>query len=147
MGNCTAAMRPELITASSGGGTIRTEQVRPAAPDGYTILYSGNTAMAVNVDLMKSLPYDPVKDVAPITRVTANPLVLVVWSDLPIKSESKLVPHARAPSGQMNYGVLNAGNNQQDKMRALAVTSPVRLPTIVEAGVPGYADIASFLGM
>jgi tripartite-type tricarboxylate transporter receptor subunit TctC len=190
-----------VLTQPSAAGTIGVEQARRAAPDGYTIFYGGNTVMAANVHLMKNLSYDPVRDFEPITLVTANPLVLVVRSDLPIKSVSELVAYAKARPGQMNYGVGNAGNKvavsllesltgmkatdipykgatpamldlvagrldfymsdpvvadpfiKQGKIRALAVTAPVRLPsmqslpTVAEAGVPGYTDIATFLGM
>ena len=190
-----------IITHASAAGTIGVEQARRAAPDGYTLFYGGNTVMAANVHLMKNLPYDPVRDFEPITLVTANPLVLVVRSDLPIKSVTELVAYAKARPGQMNYGVGNAGNKvavsllesltgmkatdipykgaspamldlvagrldfymsdpvvadpfiKQGKIRALAVTAPVRLesmkalPTVAEAGVPGYTDIATFLGI
>jgi len=194
--------QPVVIqTQSSAAGTIGVDQARRAAPDGYTIFYGGNTVMAANVHLFKTLTYDPVRDFEPITLVTANPLVLVVRSDLPIKSVSELIAYAKARPGQMNYGVGNSGNKvavsllesltgmqtteisykgatpammdlvagrldfymsdpvvaepfiKQGKIRALAVTAPARLPsmqslpTMAEAGVKGYTDIASFLGM
>jgi tripartite-type tricarboxylate transporter receptor subunit TctC len=194
--------QPVVIqTQSSAAGIVGIDQARRAAPDGYTIFYGGNTAMAANVHLFKTLTYDPVRDFDPITLVTANPLVLVVRADLPIKSVTELVAYAKARPGQMNYGVGNSGNKvavsllesltgmkatdipykgatpamldlvagrldfymsdpvvaepfiKQGKVRALAVTGAARLPslqslpTIAEAGVTGYTDIVSFLGM
>ncbi len=193
--------QPVIIqTQSSAAGTIGVETARRAPPDGYTIFYGGNTVMAANVHLVKNLSYDPVRDFEPITLITANPLVLVVRADLPIKTVPELVAYAKARPGQMNYGVGNSGNKvavsllesltgmkaadisykgatpammdliggrldfmmsdpvvadpfiKQGAIRALAVTAPMRLPsmkslpTVAEAGVPGYTDIASFLG-
>jgi tripartite-type tricarboxylate transporter receptor subunit TctC len=189
-----------IVNKPSVAGTIGAEQARRAAPDGYTIFLGGNTVMAANVHLVKNLSYDPVRDFEPITLASANPLVLVVRSDLPIKSVSELIAYAKARPGKMNYGVGNSGNKvavklleslagiktaeisykgatpamldlvggrldfimadplvadpfiKQGTIRALAVTSAARrpsmsaLPNMVEAGVPGYEDIATFLG-
>jgi len=66
--------------------------------------------MAANVHLVKNLAYDPLRDFEPITLLTGNPLVLVVRSDLPIKSVGELIAYAKARPGKMNYGVGNSGN-------------------------------------
>jgi tripartite-type tricarboxylate transporter receptor subunit TctC len=190
-----------IINNASAAGTIGAEQARRAPPDGYTLFMGGNTTMAANVYLVKNLTYDPPRDFEPITLVTINPLVLVVRSELPIKSVAELIAYAKARPGQMNYGVGNSGNKvavgllqsltgliatevpykgasqamldmvggrldfmisdplvadpfiKKGVIRALAVTAPVRLPsmrslpTMAEAGVPGYKEITTFLGM
>lgn len=187
-----------VVSKASASGTLGADLARRAPPDGYTLFLGGNTTMAANVHLIKSLSYDPVRDFEPITLVTINPLVLVVRSELPIKSVPELVAYAKARPGQMNYGIGNSGGKvavqllqsltgmsaqeisfngtspamlelvagrldfmivdplvaepfiKQGVIRPLAVTSTVRLPsmnslpTMIEAGVPGY-DYASFL--
>ncbi|WP_028600892.1 Bug family tripartite tricarboxylate transporter substrate binding protein [Ottowia thiooxydans] len=186
-----------IVSKASTTGVIAADFVRRAAPDGYTILLAGNTIMAANKFLLKSLSYDPLKDFEPVSLVTLNPLVLVVRSDLPIKSVAELVAYGKARPGQMNYGIGNAGGRvavqllksaagieaqdvafsgtsqamlelvagrldfmfvdpavadafiKQQKIRALAVSSSVRLPsmpelpTMVEAGIQNY-DYVSF---
>jgi tripartite-type tricarboxylate transporter receptor subunit TctC len=190
-----------IVNQASAAGTIGAAQVRRAPADGYTLLLGGNTVMAANVYLVKNLSYDPIRDFEPITLVSANPLVLVVRSDLPIKSVAELIAYAKSRPGQMNYGVGNSGNKvavellqslagisaaeitykgaspamldlvggrldfiiadpvvaepfiKQGTIRALAVTAPVRLPsmkslpTMAEAGVAGYQEIVTFLGI
>jgi tripartite-type tricarboxylate transporter receptor subunit TctC len=98
-----------VVSKASETGTLGADQARRAPPDGYTLFLGGNTTMAANVHLVKNLSYDPIRDFAPITQVTINPLVLVVPSNLPIKSVPELVAYAKARPGQMNYGVGNAG--------------------------------------
>ena len=99
-----------IVTSASAAGTIGAEQARRAAPDGHTLFVGGNTTMAANVHLVKNLAYDPLRDFEPITLLTGNPLVLVVRSDLPIKSVGELIAYAKARPGKMNYGVGNSGN-------------------------------------
>lgn len=98
-----------VMSKANETGTIGAEQARRAAPDGYTLFLGGNTTMAANVHLIKNLSYDPLRDFAPISLVSINPLVLVVRSDLPIKSVGELVAYAKARPGKMNYGVGNSG--------------------------------------
>lgn len=190
-----------VVTSASAAGTIGADQARRAPPDGYTLFMGGNTTMAANVHLVKNLAYDPLRDFEAITLVSANPLVLVVRADLPVKSVPELIAYAKARPGQLNYGVGNSGNKvavgllqsltgisateipfkgatpamlelvagrldfiisdplvadqfiKQGSIRALAVTAPVRLPsmrslpTMAEAGVPGYKEITTFLGL
>lgn len=190
-----------IVNQASAAGTIGADQARRAPPDGYTLFLGGNTVMAANVHLVKNLSYDPVRDFEPITLVSANPLVLVVRSELPIKSVPEFIAYAKARPGELNFGVGNSGNKvavellqsltgittaeitykgtspamldlvggrldfiisdpvvadpfiKQGVIRALAVTAPVRLPsmkslpTMTEAGVAGYNEIVTFLGI
>ncbi|ETF02213.1 ABC transporter substrate-binding protein [Advenella kashmirensis W13003] len=98
-----------VISKASASGLVASSQVARARPDGYTLLLGGNTTMAANVHLFKSLPYDPVKDLVPVTLATINPLVLVVRADLPIGSVQELIDYAKARPGELNYGAGNSG--------------------------------------
>jgi tripartite-type tricarboxylate transporter receptor subunit TctC len=98
-----------VISKPSASGTIGADQAKRAAPDGYTLFLGGNTTMAGNVHLVKSLSYDPLRDFEPVTLASVNPLLLVVRSELPVKSVKDLVTYAKARPGQLNYGVGNAG--------------------------------------
>jgi tripartite-type tricarboxylate transporter receptor subunit TctC len=189
-----------VISKASEAGTVGAEFVRRAAADGHTLLLGGNTTMAANLFLVKNLSYDPLRDFAPITLVSINPLLLAVRSGLPINSVAELVSYAKERPGQMNYGVGNSGARvatqllqsiarvkaqdvtyrgasqamlevasgsldfiftdplvadpyiREGRVRPLAVTSSVRLPskddlpTMIEAGVPGY-DYSSFTAL
>lgn len=193
--------QPVIVESKVGAqGSVGAEYARRAAPDGYTMVLGGNSTHAANVFLVKNLPYDPVRDFAPVSQVTLNPLVLVVRSELPVRSVQEFVGYVKQRPGQLNYGVGNSGGrvavellqsltgisaqdvpypgtNQaaldmvggrldfmitdpgvavpfvtQGKLRALAVTTTVRLPslptvpTMAEAGVTGY-DYASWVGL
>jgi len=83
-------------------GNIGTEAVAKSAPDGYTLLTTAQT-MVVNRALFASLPYDPVKDFAPIAPLAIGSLALVVHPSLNIKSVSELVAYAKANPGKLNY--------------------------------------------
>src|SRR5947199_9640253 len=84
----SAALGQPIVIESKGGanGEIGTAEVAHAAPDGYTILLSHLGPTALSPALKKSLPYDPVKNFAPISQVVAGPTLLVVRHDLPVES-------------------------------------------------------------
>src|SRR4051812_2104500 len=90
------------------GSLVGTEYAAKAAPDGYTLLIGGIFNMVMNRALMKSLPYDPVRDFVPLGYVSAYPFVLVARGDLPASSLAELVDYARARPGKLTYG--SAGN-------------------------------------
>jgi tripartite-type tricarboxylate transporter receptor subunit TctC len=93
---------------AGAGGSIGTEYVARAAPDGYTIVLGTVSTHAINASIYSKLPYDPIKDFAPVIEFGAVPQVLVVNSSLPVKSVQDLIEYARARPGKVTYG--SAGN-------------------------------------
>jgi len=84
--------QPVVIENVGGaGGSIAAAYVAKAAPDGYTLLLSGDAPLVTNVSLYDKLAYDPVNDLAPISQLIATPNVLVVPIDLPVKSVAELI--------------------------------------------------------
>ena len=84
-----------------GGGVIATELVAKSPPDGYTLLNTTGS-YTINSGLYSNLPYDFVRDLAPVTLNATLPLVLVVHPSLPVHSVQDLIKLARAKPGQLN---------------------------------------------
>src|SRR5260221_423410 len=95
----------------SAGGIVASEAVAKAEPDGYTLLFITN-GNAVSASLFKSLPYDTVRDFAPVSTVGFFDLVLVVDSVSKISSVRDLITAARANPGKFNIGTINIGSTQ-----------------------------------
>jgi tripartite-type tricarboxylate transporter receptor subunit TctC len=92
-----------------GGGVIAVNQVAHGTPDGYTIMMASSTALAINVNVRKSLPYDPRTDITPIALIARMPYVLVVNPDLPVKSVADLVKLAKEKPGQLSFASVGPG--------------------------------------
>ncbi len=92
------------------GGILAGETVATAQPDGYTLLSFG-PAMWLIQFMQKKIPYDPVKDFAPVTLAVTAPNVLVVHPSLPVKSVKELIALAKAKPGVLNYGGGNPGSS------------------------------------
>lgn len=85
------------------GGIIASQLVAKAAPDGYMVLMN-YTSHAINPYLYNKLPYDSLKDFAPVTLLGLTPLVLVVHPSVPVKTVPELLAFAKAHPGELNYG-------------------------------------------
>jgi tripartite-type tricarboxylate transporter receptor subunit TctC len=97
--------QPVIVANVSGAlANVGTAEVARAAPDGYTILLTTNTPHAANVALFKSLPFDPVKDFAPIVRLITTSMVLLVRSDFPASSLKEFIAYAKTKPGGLTAG-------------------------------------------
>jgi tripartite-type tricarboxylate transporter receptor subunit TctC len=192
--------QPVIVDNRAGAASnIGAELVANAPKDGYT-LFLGTVSTSVNPSLYRKLAYDPLRDFAPVSQVTATPFVFVVHPSLPARSVREFITLARARPGELNYGSAGSGSGahlfvemfasmarvklqhvpykgaapattaalsgetifmfenivttlplaRAGKLRALALTTATRsvaapeMPTIAEAGVPGYDANAWF---
>jgi len=123
--------QPLTIENRGGGATqIGTNAVAKAAPDGHTILLVANTFM-INPSLFKSLPYDSLKDLAPITYAGVTPHTVVVNNDVPAKNLKELLDLARQKPGTINYGSVGIGTSFHlgtEELKKLSNTSMVHVP-------------------
>jgi tripartite-type tricarboxylate transporter receptor subunit TctC len=190
-----------IVENRPGAATIIAMQaVAKSPPDGYTLIFTSVTSLAINVSAYKNLPYDPLKDFAPIALCFTTPLYLVVHPSLPANSVEELIALAKSRPGKLTFG--SGGNGSTNhlagelfkslasvdmqhipyksatpamtdviaghvdlmfgsagltearagKVRVLAVTSARRsvaapqLPTVQEAGLPGY-DVTLWFGI
>ena len=102
--------QPLVIENRGGAGSIiGTELVNKAEPDGYTLLMGQSGPISINPAVYKNLPYDPLKDFAPVTMTTAYPYLMVVSPALGVKTLQEFVALARSKPGELNYGTTGVG--------------------------------------
>jgi len=195
----TESLGQQVVVENRGGanGNIAMEYVARSAPDGYTFVFCLNAQLAINPGLYRKLPYDPVRDYAPISLFGSGVYMLVVHPSLPVNNVKELVALAKSRPGQIAYSSSGNGSGghlaaelfnsmagirmlhvpykgggpalmdliagqvqvlystqlagwphvQSGRIRALAVTAAKRpsslpdLPTVAEAGIPGYEAV------
>ena len=195
--------QPVVVENKAGaGGNIGAAYAAKAAADGHTLFMGTVGTHAINASLYKKLPYDPVKDFAPLTRVAMVPNLLVAHPSQPFKTVSEMIAYAKANPGKINFGSPGNGASphlsgelfksmtkvdmvhvpykgsapavsdllggqisimfdnlpsviphvRSGKLRAIAISTAKRsadlpdVPTIAEAGVPGY-EATSWFGL
>jgi tripartite-type tricarboxylate transporter receptor subunit TctC len=130
--------QPVVIDNKPGaGGNIGTRMVAKSAPDGYTLVYTINGPLVTAPTLYKkTLGYDPLKDLAPITLVATSPNVLTVPGDLPVASVADFVKLARERNGALNYGSVGPGSSAHLAMEMFKNDAKIDLAHIPYSGFP-----------
>ena len=115
-------------------GNLGTDAVAKAEPDGATIGISIGGPLAINT-LFSKLPYDPAKDIAPITQLITQPSALVVNSALGVNSVAELVTLLKREPGKYNFGSIGNGSLSHLAMEAIALKSGTQM---VHVPIPGH---------
>jgi tripartite-type tricarboxylate transporter receptor subunit TctC len=153
--------QPFVVENRPGAGTtVAAATVAKSAPDGYTLFLAPATALAVAAAIYKSLPYDPVKDFAPIALVGQSEFVLIANPSLGAKTFPELIALIKSKPGQLNYASSGPGSPHHVFMEMLQRTAGLRMQHVpfrggvsaVTAVVAGeiplmIADVASALAM
>ncbi len=133
-----------VVVDSRPGGSamIGTDFVVKSLPDGYTLLLSASSEMAMNVVLFKKMPYDPIRDLQPITLVGTAPAVLLAHPSLPAKTIKDLVALARAKPGALSYASIGSGSPQHFAGELLKTTFNIDMVHVPYKGAaPALIDL------
>ena len=140
------ALGQNVIIDNRGGagGTTGAAAVASARPDGYTLLFSVNAALTMNMYLQKSFPFDTLKAFAPITIASDVVLVLVVNSALPVKTVPELIEYAKRNPGKLAYGSSGVGSGHHicgELMKQKTGIDMVHVP--YRGGAPTMQDLVA----
>ena len=135
--------QPVVVDNRAGaGGVLGAEVVAKSAPDGYTLLLTTTAIYAILPNLHKNLPYDPVKDFVPISRIATASNVLVVNNALPAKNIGELVKLAKEKPGALNYASAGVGTPAHlagEMLNLLADIKVVHVP--YKGAAPALTDV------
>jgi tripartite-type tricarboxylate transporter receptor subunit TctC len=126
----SATLGQQVIVDNRPSGVFTGSIVSKATPDGYTLLFNGSSFWMLPF-LQKNVPYDPIRDFAPITLATSAPLLLVVHPGVPAKSVQELIALARAKPGELNYSSSSIGTPQHiaaELFKSMTGVNVVRVP-------------------
>ncbi len=138
------SLNTPIVIENRGGanGGIGTELVAKAVPDGYTLLAAASGPIVINPVLLKKVPYDPQKDLAPISQILTFQYVLVTPASSSIKSLDELISQAKARPGSLSYGSTGVGGGGHLAGELLALMSATRLNHVPYKGsAPALADL------
>jgi len=123
-------------------GSVGAEAVARSAPDGYTLVMGSNANITTNPHLM-ALPYDPMKDLAPVAMLTVNPLLLFVNPEvIPVGSLKEFVDYVRARDGKVDYASAGNGSPAHLSGELLKLTAGIRMVHVpYKGGPPGVNDV------
>ena len=137
--------QPVIVENRAGAnGNVGADFVAKAAPDGYTMLLSDVGALSINPSVYPNMPYDPVKDFAPVIMVSYSPHVLGVHPSVPVNNIKELVEYAKANPGKMNFA--NSGTGGAPHLAAIAFAQRTGIQwTYIpyKGGSQAVADVAA----
>ena len=117
-------------------GNVGTEAVAKAPPDGYTLLTTAST-IVLNRSLFKTIPYDPIKDFAPIAPLAVGRLALVVNPSVPAKTATEFIAYAKANPGKLFYGSPGNGTPHHLAMEVFKSSAGIELSHVPYKGTAG----------
>ena len=136
--------QPIVIDNKAGaGGTLGTDAVAKAAPDGYTLVF-GNSGPNALAGLVRKLPYDTLKDLRPLSTAAIVPMILAVAADSPHRTVKDFVAHARTQGTALNYGSVGSGSISHLTGELFNTLAGVKLQHIPYAG--GAPMLTAFAG-
>src|SRR5688572_22250148 len=123
-------------------GNIGSEQVAKSPPDGYTLLTAPGSTLTIHPSLYAKLPFDPLRDFAPVTILGAVPNALVTHPALPVKNVKELITLARSRPGELNYASTGAGQSTHLSMELFKTMARVTIVHIPYKGsAPAVTDL------
>ncbi|MCX7136896.1 MAG: tripartite tricarboxylate transporter substrate-binding protein, partial [Proteobacteria bacterium] len=132
-----------LIDNRAGAnGNVGTEIVARSATDGYTLLFNGSGTLAINPGLYRNLPYDSIRDFAPVSLIVLQPHVLVVHPSVPAKSVQELIALARSAPGKLNFASSGSGSLAHlagEMFKTMAQVDMVHVP--YKGAAPSLIDL------
>lgn len=129
-------------TLSGAAGNIAARAVANAKPDGHTVLLAGNASIVVNQSLYESLPYNPEKDLVPVSQIAVTPNVLVIHPDVPAKTVQELADYARAHPAALSYAHAGVGISQHLAAELFKQMAGIEMLAVGYRGGPDiYSDL------
>lgn len=137
--------QPVVIENRPGaGGNVAAEIVANAPADGYTLLNGNNSILATNAALYRHLPFDPLRDFAPISLIGSQPNILVVHPSVPAHSVADLVALAKAEPGKLNYGSSGNGTAAHLAAELFRLRAGIDIVHVAYRGAaPALTDLSS----
>ena len=128
--------KPVVVENVTGAaGNVSADRVAKSAPDGYTLTMAASSTIATNVSLYDKLPFDPVKDLTPISQVCFTPNILALNNDVPARSLPELVALARARPGELTFGSAGVGTSQHLSGELFKAMAGVNLQHVPYRGI------------
>jgi tripartite-type tricarboxylate transporter receptor subunit TctC len=129
--------KPVIVENITGAaGNIAADRTARAAPDGYTIGVLTGANITINATLYKKLPYDPVKDLIPVSLIYEYPNVLLINNEVPAKNVKELVALARAQPGRLTFGHNGAGTTTHLSAEIFKSMAAIDIQDVPYRGLP-----------
>jgi len=140
------AWKQQVVTDNrpGAGGTIAADMTAKAPPDGHTLIMATVAAIATIVHLSRNVPYDPVRDFAPVSQVASQQIVLLLYPGIPARSMAELIALAKAKPGQLTFASAGNGSGGHLSGELLKILAGIDLTHVPYKGIaPATIDVIS----